>query len=269
MWKWVLRQCVAGGVAAVGVLYAQGHHPAVPQRPEQMSTQDTAAAARGAAEFKSSCGFCHGADATGARAPDLVRSTIVAHDDKGNLLGPMIRNGRPDKGMPSFSNLKDDQLADIIAFLHHQASEAAHSAHVPGDYPLRKLLTGNASEGKAYFYGAGGCSGCHSVDKDLKGIATKFSPIDLQQEMVYPSGSQVPKTTALVTTKDGQRFEGTVLHRDDYRIGITCQDGWYRSWDLQNVTVQIKDPLEAHRNLMDRYTDVDIHNLFAFLETLK
>lgn len=269
MRKRLFRNSAAAFLLSAFTAFCQGHNPAAPQRPEQMNTQDTAAAARGAAEFKSSCGFCHGADATGARAPDLVRSTIVAHDENGNLLGPMIRNGRPDKGMPSFATLKDDQLADIIAFLHHQAHEAAHSAHVPGDYPLKKLLTGNASEGKAFFYGSGGCSGCHSVDKDLKGIAERYSPIDLQQKMVYPGGQNAPKTQATVTTKDGQRYEGVVVHRDDYRIGIQCQDGWYRSWAVPDVDIAIHDPLDAHRQLMTRYTDADIHNLFAFLETLK
>lgn len=269
MSRWRFRLGIAGLFFAAGSAWGQAHNPAAAQRPEQMTTQDTSAVQRGAAEFKASCGFCHGPDATGGRGPDLVRSAIVAHDDNGNLLGPTIRNGRPDKGMPSFANLKEDQLTDIVAFLHHQAHEAAHSANVPGDYPLRKLLTGNAEQGKAYFYGAGGCSGCHSVDKDLKGIAAKYSPIDLQQAMVYPSGPQVPKTKAVVTMKDGQRFEGTVLHADDYRIGIQCQDGWYRSWNLGDVDVAIHDPLEAHRKLMNRYTDADIHNLFAFLETLK
>lgn len=250
-------------------LFAQGHTPATPQRPEQVTNTDNAAVARGAAEFKSTCGFCHGADATGARAPDLLRSTLVAHDEKGNLLAPMIRNGRPDKGMPAFSNLKDDQLADIVAFLHHQASVALHSAHVPGDYPAAKLLTGNMAEGKAFFFGAGGCSGCHQVDGDLKGIASKLTPVDLQQEMVYPGGKNAPKVKATITTKDGAHYEGPVVHQDEFRIGIMCQDGWYRSFNVADIDLALHDPLQAHRALMNRYTDADMHNLFAFLETLK
>lgn len=257
----------------VGVLaaFAQGHQPAPPQRPPQQIQTDNAAAERGQALFRSSCGFCHGNDATGSRAPDLVRSTIVNHDNKGDLLAPMIRNGRPDKGMPSFSTLKDDQLADIIAFLHHQAEAAAKSAGVPGDYSASKLLTGNAAAGKAYFDGAGGCSGCHSVTKDLAGIAKKLSPVDLQQAIVYPAKEEGggPKVTATVTLKDGNKCEGTVRHHDEFEIGIICQDGWYRSWPLSDVEVKINDPLAAHRELMNKYTDADMHNLFAYLETLK
>lgn len=257
---------------AVGAAAQQGHQP-IPQ-PRDQPTEDPAAVGRGRALFRSSCGFCHGEDATGSRAPDLVRSTLVNHDDHGDLLAPLIRNGRPDKGMPSFSTMGDAQINDIVAFLHHQAYAALHSSHVPGDYPVAKLLTGNASAGKTFFDGAGGCSGCHSVTGDLKGIASRVKPIDLQQEMVYPAsgeGSKNPKIvpTAVVTERDGQRCEGKVVDEDAFNIGLFCQDGWYRSFPRDSVEVQLHDPLEAHRELMTKYTEADVHNLFAYLETLK
>ncbi|MFL6351434.1 MAG: c-type cytochrome [Bryobacteraceae bacterium] len=252
----------------VTVFAAQEDQPTPP--PREQPNEDPAAVARGRALFKSSCGFCHGNDATGSRAPDLVRSAILGHDDHGNLLGPVIRNGRPDKGMPSFSTLKDDEIAAIVVFLHHQANAALQSANVPGDYPLAKLLTGDAKAGQAFFDGSGGCSKCHSVRGDLKGIAKKYSPVDLQQQMVYPSDEKHPvQETAVVTLRDGTRYEGKVEHKDEFLIGIVCQDGWYRSWRLQDVKVKIHDPLEAHRELMNKYTDADIHNLFAYLESLK
>ncbi len=260
---------IAGLLCLTGTAAGQGHQPTQPtpaQRPQV--TEDEGAVGRGRSEFKSSCGFCHGNDATGSRAPDLVRSAIVNHDDQGNLLGPVIRNGRPDKGMPSFSTLRDSQIADIVAFLHHQASAALHSAHVPGNYPIAKLLTGNADAGKAFFDGEGGCTKCHSVTGDLKGIAKKYAPIDLQQHMVYPSSRKAYKT-AVITLRDGTSFEGKVLHEDEFNIGVVCQDGWYRSWPIQEVKVEVRDPLEAHRELMNQYTNADVHNLFAYLETLK
>jgi cytochrome c oxidase cbb3-type subunit III len=259
---------VAGLFCLVAVSARQEDQP-TPQ-PRQQPNEDPAAVGRGRALFKSSCGFCHGNDATGSRAPDLVRSAILSHDDQGNLLAPVIRNGRPDKGMPSFSTLNDDQISDIVSFLHHQAQAALHSSKVPGDYPIAKLLTGDAKAGKAFFDGSGGCSKCHSVNGDLKGIANKYSPVDLQQQMVYPSSEKRPvQETAVVTLKDGTRYEGSVKHNDEFLIGITCQDGWYRSWRRQDVELAVHDPLEAHRELMNKYTDADIHNLFAYLETLK
>ncbi|MBV9760751.1 MAG: c-type cytochrome [Acidobacteriaceae bacterium] len=237
-------------------------------QPRTQPVEDPAAVARGRSLFKSTCGFCHGEDATGARAPDLVRSTIVNHDDHGDRLTPVIRNGRPDKGMPSFSTLSDAQIADIVAFLHHQAYAALHSSHVPGDYPLAKLLTGNAEAGKAYFNGPGECSKCHSPTGDLAGIAKKLKPIELQQAMVYPPNEKKNRS-ATVTLKDGRKFEGRLVQDDEFNIGIVCQDGWYRSWPRDEIEVEIRDPLRAHRDLTAKYTDEDLHNVFAYLETLK
>jgi len=244
-------------------LAAQVHRPAPVQPP-----QNPAAVARGRDQFRSSCGFCHGPDATGSRAPDLIRSAILSHDVKGDLIIPIIRNGRPDKGMPAFPNLSEQQVSDIVEFLHYQKFEAQHSGRVGSSYPLERLLTGNPQAGKAFFYGAGHCSNCHSVNGDLAGIRNRYAPIDLQQEMVYPSRHAPPKT-AVITLPDGARYQGKIVHQDEFRIGVICQDGWYRSWPLDSVRVEIHDPLAAHRELMATYTDADIHNLFAFLETLK
>jgi cytochrome c oxidase cbb3-type subunit III len=247
---------------------AQAQPPSPVPQPRQMPVEDPAAVERGHALFKSTCGFCHGNDATGERAPDLVRSAVVSRDDHGTLLDPIIRNGRPDKGMPSFATMKDDQIADIVAFLHHQAFAARHSRQMSADYPVAKLMTGNPEAGKAFFEGAGGCSHCHSVTKDLAGIGKKYSAIDLQQYIVYPDAKNTHKT-AVVTLPNGQRFQGQLVHQDEFAIGIICQDGWYRSWAIDNVSVAIRDPLEAHRKLTYKYTDADMHNLFAYLETVK
>lgn len=247
----------------------EGQAQDAPTPPPKEAVEDSASVARGKGQFKSSCGFCHGEDATGARAPDLVRSPLVNHDDRGNLIAPVIRNGRPDKGMPAFSTLKGNQIADVVAFLHHQASAALHSADVPGDYPVAKMLTGNAQQGKIFFEGAGGCSNCHSVTKDLAHVATKYSAVDLQQHIVYPSREDTDVRTAVVTTADGQRYEGKLRQLDEFSIALVCGDGWYRSWQLSQVKTEVKDPLEAHRGLMGKYTDADIHNLFAYLETMK
>lgn len=258
---------VAASLCYLPSVQAQGHKPTSPAA--KGDTFDPASVARGKAQFKSSCGFCHGEDATGSRAPDLVRSAILNHDEQGNLIAPVIHNGRPDKGMPAFPSLNDNQIADIVSFLHHQAYVALHSANVPGDYPVAKLLTGNAEAGKAFFDGPGNCASCHSVSGDLAHVASKYSPVDLQQKIVYPASRRSDVRTATITTADGQHYSGKVREMDEFNIGVICQDGWYRSWPLAQVTAEVKDPLEAHRDLMNKYTDADIHNLFAYLETFK
>ena len=77
-------------------------------RTRQQSETPDPAIERGQKQFVQACGFCHGPDATGARGPDLVRSLLVAHDVKGDLIGEVIRQGRPDKGMPAM-NLSEEQ----------------------------------------------------------------------------------------------------------------------------------------------------------------
>jgi cytochrome c oxidase cbb3-type subunit 3 len=228
-----------------------------------------AADERGRSAYVASCGFCHGNDATGNRAPDLIRSPLVNHDQNGNLIGPVIKNGRPDKGMPGLP-LPPQQIADIVAFLHFRVNEALHSAHVPGDYPLEKLLTGDAAQGKSYFEGAGGCAGCHSPTGDLAGIAKKYSPIDLQSRFLYPQGRrQMVQRTVTVKLPSGQQFEGRLLHLDEFDVAMRDANGVYHSWPRTGVEVTIHDPLAAHRALLEKYTDADVHNLFAYLETLK
>lgn len=255
-----MNPCLAVSVALV-VLF-------VSPLPGQDKTEfDRAAVEHGRATFKSSCGFCHGDDATGNRAPDLIRSSITSHDVNGDLLTPVIRAGRPDKGMPAFPTLKDKEVADIVTFLHSQAFAAMHSAHVPGDYPLAKLLTGDAARGKRYFDGEGGCTRCHSATKDLAGIAKKYPPIDLQQRLIYPGGEY--KRTATVTLENGQRIEGTIKNLDEFNVAIVDGEGWYHSWPRDAVRVEVHDPMASHRELTERYTDRDVHDLFAYLETLK
>ena len=229
--------------------------------PRQLEKIDEAAVERGKKEFVELCGFCHGNDATGSRAPDLIRSPLVVRDEHGEAIGPVIRNGRPQRGMPAFPNAN---IGDIVAFLHAQVHAALHSAHVPNDYPLEKLLTGNASSGKDYFESR--CSSCHSPTGDLKGIAGKYSPIDLQSRFLYPSG---PSRTAKVTTAAGEQVGGTVTHLDEFSITVRDAAGWTHTYARDEVKAEVTNPLEGHRKLLFEYTDKNVHDLFAYLETLK
>ena len=230
---------------------------------------------RGRRQFAESCGFCHGADATGARGPDLVRSPLVAHDVKGDQIGEVIRRGRPDKGMPPLANMTDEQITDIAAFLHERAKEGLESAGIPSAYPVEKLLTGSADAGKAFFNGAGGCKNCHSPTGDLAGVAGKYSPVELEAHMLYPghrrrdTGGAKVQTTVVVTLPSGEQIKGELVHADDFVVGLRDASGWYRSFSRDRVKVEIQDPLAAHRDLLPKLTQAEVHNLFAYLASLK
>ena len=261
----VLAGVAITSMPGVGLRAQEPKPPRVSRQAKAAALAADPAAERGRKQFGESCAFCHGADATGGRAPDLIRSPLVAHDVKGNLIGEVVHQGRPDKGMPALP-LSDDQVADIAAFLHARAAEGMASSEVPEGYSVERLLTGNAEAGKIYFNGAGGCSGCHSVTGDLVGVANKYSAVDLEAHMLYPEGKH---RSVIVTLSSGEKIEGPLVHIDDFEVGMRDGSGWYRSFLRERVNVEVKDRLAGHRELLEKLTQADIHNLFAYLQGLK
>jgi len=144
---------------------------------------DKEAAERGRKIFVPTCGFCHGNDARGKSGPDLVRSALVLHDNKGDAIGPVIRDGRLERGMPAFSALSAEQIADISTFLHSRAADVSNRFA----YKIGDLITGDAQKGTAFFNGDGHCGSCHSATGDLAHVATKYEPAELQRRMLYPA----------------------------------------------------------------------------------
>ncbi|MGH9582138.1 MAG: c-type cytochrome [Bryobacteraceae bacterium] len=237
---------------------------------------DQAAAERGRKIFVPTCGFCHGNDARGKSGPDLVRSALVLHDNKGDTIGPVIHNGRPGRGMPAFPSLSDAQIADISTFLHSRAAAVSNRFA----YEIGNIITGDPRKGAAFFNGAGHCNTCHSSTGDLAHVANKYDPSDLQRRMLYPApnfldmllGKAVnppPPTKVTVRLPSGKQISGTLDHIDEFAVTMHDSSGWYHSFSRDNVTVDVHDPLAAHKALLPKYTDDDMHNVLAYLETLK
>ena len=246
------------------------------------SKQDPAAVDRGGKVFATYCAGCHGVAAKGGPgAPDLVRSLLVLDDEKGILIAPVIREGRPDKGMPKL-NLNEAQIADVVAWLHVRTYAAGHR----GTYTYRDVVTGNAAQGELYFNGAGKCNTCHSPTGDLGGIARKYDPFSLQQRWLQPrssrrasggpAGSGSPSTslgapTVTVTLPNGQSFSGILNSLDDFTVSLHDSAGKFHSFirHAGTPTIEVHDPLRAHTQMLRQYTDADIHNVTAYLVTLK
>lgn len=238
------------------------------------SKQDPAAVERGGKVFATYCAGCHGAAAKGGPgAPDLVRSLLVLDDEKGILIAPVIREGRPDKGMPKL-NLTEPQISDIVAWLHVRTYSAGHR----NTYAFGDVVTGDAKKGEAYFNGAGKCNTCHSPTKDLAGIAAKTDPFTLQSLWLHPGGgrrgakpSDAATTTATVTLPSGEVVTGKLDHIDDFTVSLYDSAGNFRSFtrDGSLPKVELHDPLKFHTDMLRQYTDADIHNMTAYLVTLK
>jgi cytochrome c oxidase cbb3-type subunit 3 len=217
--------------------------------------------------FVQNCAFCHGRDAGGGEdGPDLTRSKLVTEDVSGDKIGPVVRNGRPQNGMPAFSSMTDSDVAAAVAFIHTQKSIADSQNGKRRGVAPEDLRTGNAAAGKAYFNGTAGCSRCHSPAGDLKGIATRLEGLRLEERLLYPRGA---KTRATITTKLGQTVTGEVAYRDEFTISVREANGRYHGFRTRDVTYKIDAPAEAHAELLGKYTDADIHNLMAYLQSLK
>jgi mono/diheme cytochrome c family protein len=230
---------------------------------------DEAAARKGEPLYKQNCSTCHGDAARGAQGPNLVRSVLVLHDEKGEEIGPVIKNGRPQGGMPAFAGLSQDDLYNISQFIHLQVELAANRGTYGATYgALRNEVSGDAAKGEQFFRGAGGCAGCHSVTGDLAKIGARFSQASaMQSRFLWPATPGPAKVK--VTLANGEKIAGTVRVMNDFDLSITDSAGRYRQWPRAQVKVEVEDRLVGHRALLPKYTDADIHNLTAYLVTLK
>ena len=246
--------------------------PAATQNAGPTHGGDTAAphsaelAAAGGSLFQQNCAFCHGRDAGGGETgPDLTRSKLVTADVGGDKIGDVVLHGRVDKGMPAFQ-LSPEQITQLSAFIHAQQTKAMSQSGKRKGVDVADLQTGNVEAGKAYFNGAGGCATCHSPTGDLAGIASRYEGLQLEERMLYPKDV---KNKVAVTLPSGEAVAGTLEYLDEFTVGLRDASGTYRSWPVSTVKVKVDAPVEAHVALFPKYTDADIHNLMAYIQTLR
>jgi cytochrome c oxidase cbb3-type subunit III len=214
--------------------------------------------------FQQNCSFCHGRGAGGGEGgPDLKGSRLVTEDVDGNKIGAVVRNGRPQNGMPHF-DFSDQQIASLMAFIHTQQDNALTRGRRGVD--VSDLQTGNVEAGRQYFNSVGGCATCHSPTGDLAGIASRYEGLALEQQMLYPRD---PKSTVTVTLASGQTIKGALEYLDEFTVGMIDRTGLYRSWRTRDVKYNVDAPVNAHVELLTKYKDEDVHNLMAYLQTLR
>jgi cytochrome c oxidase cbb3-type subunit 3 len=249
---------------------------------QQRPPADPALVERGKAVFAVTCSACHGADARGGQlgGPNLLRSQVVLTDQNGELILPIVHGSRASKGMPALP-VPDEDVRAIAAYLHSlQASGGRQGSPPPGDAPPPDIVVGDASAGQKYF--ASKCSACHSPTGDLKGIATRAGDAKTLQNLWVSGGvaggrrgggpPAVEKpVTVTVTLPSGDTLEGRLLRIDDFIVTLTQADGRVRSVRREGNTpkVELKDPLQAHRELLAALTEKDMHDVTAYLVTLK
>lgn len=248
--------------------------PLLAQMQRVLPQYDQASRERGKTAFTAACGFCHGQNARGGEGgPDLLHSVVVLGDEGGKELGQFLQTGRPDKGMPAFSGLPQAQAADIATFLHAEVLAAVTQRTVQVN-----IVTGDAKRGEAYFNGEGKCNTCHSVTGDLKGIGSKYDPITLQDKAMMPRGGTGfggpppgPQQRVTVTLPSGEKFEGTLVRLTLFHVTLRDEHGVRHTFtrDGDAPKVEVRDPLDGHFENLRKMTDQHMHDLTAYLVTLK
>jgi mono/diheme cytochrome c family protein len=237
---------------------------------------DITAAARGQKVYAAECVTCHGASARGTeRGPNLIRSTRMLRDRYGSAIGPFLKAGHPMQ-TGSAATLTDAQIADISHFIWDRINNTLRGSP---DFDVKNVLTGDPAAGRAYFTGEGGCAACHSPTGDLAGYGKRYAPVDIQQRFVFPSAGggrgrggagPRPQVTVTVTLPNRPPVSGTPVSLDDFHVAIRDASGVYHSWvRTPDVKIVKTDPYAAHVALLDRLTDKAMHDVVAYLESLK
>jgi cytochrome c oxidase cbb3-type subunit 3 len=251
---------------------------------QQRPPGDPALIARGRTLYEINCRACHGADLRGGDVggPNLLRSEVVLKDDIGELIEPIVRNGKVTPGvtlvMPPMPQLTGADVRAVAEFIHDVVSTAGRQgAPPPGPPVVLNILVGDAAAGRRYFEAK--CSACHSAAGDLRGLASRITdPKTLQNTWVggggpagRGGGAPAAPVTVTVTLPSGERVQGTLVRVDDFGVVLNTADGQRRSIARRGATprVEINDPRDAHTDLLSVYTDKDIHDLTAYLVTLK
>jgi cytochrome c oxidase cbb3-type subunit III len=277
-------------IALIGShVWAQGRGGVASFPAQQRDPDPPEVIAKGRAVYDTECRACHGPDLRGGErgGPNLLRSAVMLNDRNGELLEPVVRGSHKDR--VSATALTSDDVKATASYIHSILALAPGQGAPPPGPPVElKVLVGDAAAGEKYF--AVKCASCHSATGDLKGIgARNLGPAQLQNMWIAggsaggrrgappPTGPRPApmttrrETTVVVTLPSGEKYEGRLERIDDFLVSMTQADGTPRSFRrMADVPkVEVRDPLEAHRNLLPVYTDKDIHDVTAYLASLK
>ncbi len=242
---------------------------------------DPAKVARGKTLFEINCRGCHGADLRGGDlgGPNLLRSQVALSDQNGEQIIPIIHGSREKMGMPAIG-LNDEDAHAVVAYIHSVLATIGVQGKPPDEgRPAPNPLVGNAAEGKAYF--AVHCASCHSANGDLQGIANRFSdPKKLQDTWVAGGdpwrdtkpGENDPRAVKVsISLPSGEKLDGTLVRIDDFLVTVQLADGTQRTISRTDTHPQVTlhDPMQQHRELLSQLNDKDMHDVTAYLATLK
>jgi cytochrome c oxidase cbb3-type subunit 3 len=285
--------CAAATVPAQGPPGGRGAPPGQTPTVRQITNSppvDQAAHDRGRALWASHCIDCHGSQARGSdTGPNIIRTKTVNFDrsagDAGSVLGPYLKAGHPTQSKKPSASFTDEEVIGLANFLRQRVNDTMRGSPL---FTVGDIVVGDPKAGEAYFRGEGGCAACHNANaRNLEGIATRIPvPVDLQQRMLFPGAGgrgrgrggrgappAAPDRNAITVTiapASGSPVSGVLVEESDFYITVRGADGTVRAVRrAPGMKVTKTNPLQAHVDLLDRISDKQIHDLVAYLETLK
>jgi cytochrome c oxidase cbb3-type subunit 3 len=260
-----------------------GQAPAVQQIPRSPAV-DAAAHDRGRAIWARECIDCHGSQARGSETgPNIIRTKTVNYDrtsfTPGSVLGPFLKAGHKTQSGKASNTFTDEEIVGLAHFLRQRVNDTMRGSPL---FTVGDILVGDRAAGEAYFNGAGKCAACHNATtRNLAGIGTRVpAPVDIQQRMLFPGGGgrgrgAAPAPTAnpitvTVTPPSGPAVSGVFVEQSDFFVTMRDADGTIRVVrKVPGTKVVTTNPLQAHIDLLEVVTDKQIHDLVAYLESLK
>ncbi len=234
--------------------------------------------ARGKTLYAINCQGCHGADLRGGDlgGPNLLRSQVVLSDQSGELILPIVQGSRQSTGMPAIP-LNADDVKAAATYIHEVVGTSRGQGSPPDSgVPLPNVLIGDAAAGQKYFVAK--CTACHSATGDMQGVATRIPDAKALQNRWVSGGAGRGASnpdrrivTVSVTQPSGEKLEGRLVRIDDFLVTVANADGSLTTIrrDGDRPKVEVKDPMQPHRDLLAVYTDKEMHDVTAYLVTLK
>lgn len=278
----------AGGAPGGGRGGAGAGAPAAAPAVQQVARSpvvDPAAHDRGRAIWARECIDCHGSTARGSdTGPNIIRTKTVNFDRSsatpGSVLGQFLKAGHKTQSGKASSTFTDAEIVDLAHFVRQKVNDTMRGSPL---FTVGDILVGDRAAGEAYFKGEGKCATCHNATtRNLAGIGTRIpAPVDIQQRFLFPSGGRGGRggpaagpnpnaTTVTITPASGPAISGVLVEQSDFYVTLRQNDGQLKVVRrAPGLKVVVTNPLQAHIDLLDAITDKQIHDVVAYLESLK